>query len=127
MVGILVGAVLAGVVLYYATYDMRTLEEVKVCTANIQKTDIEPQLREYLKERLYWNAAVWMRNRRDFFTGSQQLDFGPVDTKVLGNARGIKDSSSSLEVYEAALKKFGMQRKPQPPSPADVQKAAPEK
>ena len=112
--GMIAGAIITTVGLYFAFFDFHVLEEIKVCRANIEKPDISPQLRECLKERLYWNVAVWMRHRRDFFTGSSRLDYGPIETNALGTARGIKDCSSSEEVYRGALTKFGMNMKPQP-------------
>jgi hypothetical protein len=108
-----VGSLLTAIgsfILQAKTSDVHVVEEVKICTANITKPDIAPQLREYLKERLYWNAAIWMHYRPDFFVGAQRLDFGPVDTKILGTARGIKDCSTSEEVYWAVLEKFRIQK-----------------
>lgn len=104
--GFICGAIIFSGLAYYAMFDSHTLDEFKVSYSNLKNKDISPQLREYLKERIYWNMAVWMRKRNDFFNGYYP-DFGPVNKEILGNVSGIKDCSTSKEVYEQAMKRHG--------------------
>ena len=109
LVGIVIGVSLASVFFYYTLYDMHALEEVKICIGNLEKEpkgEVQPQLREYLKVRLYWNALVNMRYRSDFFSESMKLDYGPVNQSILGSVSGIKDPISPDEVYRGAIQKF---------------------
>ncbi len=91
---------------FYVLGDRYAIEEIKVCEANLAYHNPSPQLREYLKTRLYWNAAHNMRYRDDFFTGSLKLDYGPVDTHILGEISGIKDAASPRDIYTMALARF---------------------
>ncbi len=107
--GLIIGISTTSLLFYFTLYDSHSIEEIKICTANLDfatEYNMHPQLREYLKERLYWNASMHMRYRADFFSQSMKLDYGPVDTSVLGFITGIKDSASPDEVYNDALKKF---------------------
>lgn len=85
--------------------DSHAIEEFKMCHVNLTthcSTNLTPQTREYLKERLYWNAAVLIP--AGFFP-DYQFDFGPVDESALNGITGIKDCSTSQDVYEYAMEK----------------------
>ena len=96
----------------YFAASYHPIEESKLCYLAL--TDhpdrLQPQTREYLKSRLYSNAANWVRP--SWMTG-WQLDFGPVDDTALGGVVAIKDASSSAEIYHAALTKHGITPKAQ--------------
>lgn len=78
------------------------IEEAKLCYAALTNPDLrlQPQTREYLKGRLYWNAAIWIKPS---WLDDWHLDFGPVEEKSLDGLRFVKDASSADEVYKAAL------------------------
>lgn len=96
---------------YFAT-SYHPIEESKLCyLALTEHSDrLQPQTREYLKARLYSNAAIWVRPS---WMAGWQFDFGPVDDTTLGGVVAIKDASSTAEIYQAALSKRGIAPKPQ--------------
>ena len=63
---------------------------------------VAPQLREYLKGRLYWNAAVWIPSG---WLSDLAIDHGPIDEKVLGSIAIAKDGTAPSDIYFAAMKK----------------------
>ena len=56
--------------------------EAKVCYAALTESNqtLQPQTREYLKARLYWDAAVEIRPG---WLDGWHIDFGPVDDGAL--------------------------------------------
>ena len=90
------------------------IEEAKICyNALIESpASLDPQTREYLKARLYSNAATWIRAG---WLDGWHLDFGPVDDTALAGLDPIKDAETTRDVYEAALRKHPHSAsKPQP-------------
>ena len=87
------------------------IEESKLCYLALREhsDELQPQTREYLKARLYWNADVWVA--KSWMSG-WQLYFGPVDDSVLGGLKAIKDTTSTAEVYRDVLIKYGITPKP---------------
>lgn len=79
------------------------LAEFKVHYANLEHADVAPQLREYLKSRLYFLACGLEPRHLD----GVRFDFGPVDKSVLSNASGIKGPDSESDIYSLALSKHG--------------------
>ncbi len=105
--GAAVGAVLTALVLWYvagARDFFHALEESRMAQLAlvIEKKTLTPQLREYLKGRLYWNAVVWIP--RGWFSG-MDIDHGPIDEETLGTIVIAKDGTSPDYVYRAAMKK----------------------
>ena len=96
---------------YFAT-SYHPVEESKLC--HLALTDhherLQPQTREYLKARLYSDAAIWVRPS---WMAGWQLDFGPVDDSALGGLIAIKDAASTPEIDHAALTRHGITPKPQ--------------
>ena len=96
---------------YFAT-SYHPIEESKLCYLAL--TDhpdrLQPQTREYLKARLYSNAANWVHPS---WMAGWQLDFGPVDDTALGGVIAIKDSTGTSEIYQAALTRHGVTPKAQ--------------
>lgn len=78
------------------------IEEAKICYTNLEQDpqSQSPQLREYLKARLYSASANYIS---EGWLDGWQIDFGPVDDSVLGGVYAIKNASETREVYEAAL------------------------
>ena len=62
---------------------------------------LQPQTREYLKGRLYWNAAHWIDDSS--MLEGWHLDFGPIDASALGGLGFAKDATGADEIYKAAL------------------------
>ncbi|MDD4869266.1 MAG: hypothetical protein PHR77_01805 [Kiritimatiellae bacterium] len=89
---------------------IHAMEEFKMSYFNLtlNATNLNPQTKEYLKERLYWNAVVYLKSNE---CPESTFDFGPVDESVLRHVTGIKDCSTSSEVYESAMKKHGQKGK----------------
>lgn len=80
-------------------------EELKVSVSNLTDSSgkLDPQLREYLKARVY--ALLDSGVRREWVNG--KVDFGPIDWSVLEGIRVIKDSASVDSLYESAMKSSG--------------------
>src|SRR6478752_7612349 len=92
-VGLCTGALLGFSVCYVwgcFTTSYHPIEESKLCYLAL--TDhperLQPQTREYLKARLYSNAAIWVRPS---WMAGWRLDFGPVDDSALSGLVAIKD------------------------------------
>jgi len=83
------------------------VEESKLCYLALKEhsDQLQPQTREYLKARLYWNAYAWVSPS---WLAGWQLDFGPVDDSALGGLKPIKDASSTAEIYRDVLTKYGL-------------------
>jgi hypothetical protein len=102
-VGVLIGfAACWGFGLFATHY--HPVEESKLCyhALTTEPEKLEPQTREYLKARYYWNAAVWVTPS---WQAGWLTDFGPVDDSLLVGLHPYKDASTSSEVYQAALRK----------------------
>jgi len=70
-------------------------DELKVCVQNLQNEELDPELREYLKARVYVlvNSGVkpeWV---------DSNIDFGPVDESVLD--LGVGKTNPSVSVYKS--------------------------
>jgi hypothetical protein len=77
------------------------LAEFKVDYANLEQTELTPQLREYLKSRLYFLASqLEPRDLQGF-----RFDFGSVDEKSLDGASAVKGPESNADVYAFAMTK----------------------
>lgn len=110
LVGLCIGIVLGGAASWsfgFFCTRYHVIEESKLCYSALtdHPDKLQPQTREYLKARLYWNADVWVS--RSWMAG-WHLDFGPVDDAALAGLQAIKDASSTAEVYRGALAKHGI-------------------
>lgn len=75
------------------------LAEFKIDYANLEQAKLTPQLREYLKSRIYFLASeLEPRDLQGF-----RFDFGVVDEGLLGGATGIKGPDSNADVYGLAM------------------------
>jgi hypothetical protein len=101
----LVGAVFsAGFIVGTFRHDERAwknpvMAEFRVHYYNLERTDLSPQLREYLKSRLYYLA--YRLDARDLI--GFRFNFGPIDEKLLGGATGIKGPETELDTYTVAM------------------------
>lgn len=80
-------------------------EELKLAVWNLEhsKQDVSPQLREYLKGRIYTLVAYGIRD--GWVDG--RIDYGRIDRKALGEISVVKGGESDDELYEAAMKIAG--------------------
>ena len=78
------------------------IEEAKISYYNLEEhwAGLDPQLREYLKARLYSASANYVN---EGWMDGWDIDFGPVDDSVLAPVYAIKNASPTDEVYQAAL------------------------
>ncbi len=84
--------------------EYQAIEEAKLCYLNLEKhsSEMSPQLREYLKARLYSAAANYIN---EGWLDGWNINFGPVDDKVLSPIYAIKNASDTEETYKAALQR----------------------
>lgn len=83
------------------------LSEFKVHLKNLEQANPSPQLREYLKSRLYFLACgMSPRDLKGIF-----FDFGPVDETLLRGFSGIKGPETEAEIYQQAMTKHGRKAK----------------
>ncbi len=84
--------------------EYRPIEEAKICYINLEASwgSLDPQLREYLKVRLYSAAANYVN---EGWLEGWEIDFGPVDDAVLSPVYAVKNASPTEEVYEAAMQR----------------------
>lgn len=107
LIGMVAGVILGsagtwGFGLFSTSY--HPIEEAKLCHLALSEhsASLQPQLREYLKGGLYWNASVWISPS---WLRGWGIDFGPVDESALAGISPIKDAASCEEVYRDALRK----------------------
>lgn len=81
------------------------LAEFKVDYGTLERDDVSPQLREYLKSRLYYLAC--QLEPRDL--QGVQFDFGAVDEKI--GLSGIKGPETDAEVYRMAMARHNQSRR----------------
>jgi hypothetical protein len=109
LIGLAVGtAATWGFGLFCTSY--HPIEEAKLCHLALSQhsASLQPQTREYLKGRLYWNASTWISPS---WLQDWDIDFGPVDESVLGGISFIKGPSTYEEVYRDALQKVPSPKK----------------
>jgi len=80
-------------------------DELKLAVLNLKHKDqdVSPQLREYLKGRIYTLVAYGIKD--EWVDG--RIDYGRIDRKVLGNVSVVKGGESDDELYEVAMKIAG--------------------
>jgi hypothetical protein len=102
--GVLFGAVLMYLARWYFVVPHYMIEEARMSRVALTHTQVplHPQLREYLKARFYWNAAVWAPRG---WLDPGPIDFGLVDELLLGGVPVAKDGSALADLRLAAIKK----------------------
>lgn len=106
--GLIVGIIVGYLVRWYQTpcFYVDSNEEFRFCNWNLEKHDkLQPQLREYLKARLYWTALAYVK--KGYYPEHSNFDYGPVDESLLEDIDCYKEVISHNEVYELAIKKHG--------------------
>ena len=80
------------------------LQENKVATDNLRlsATNLAPQLREYLKARVYCNINTFYPNGTAFLAQTD-WDFGPVDRNVLGKIFVFRDPNQIVWDWAGAI------------------------
>jgi hypothetical protein len=80
------------------------LQENKVAAANLKfySTNSTPQLREYLKARIYCNVNTFYPNTSGYLL-QKDWDFGPVDKDVLGKISVFKDPNQIVWDWPSAI------------------------
>jgi hypothetical protein len=93
----------------YRQFDL-ALQENKVAAGNLMinrafygGTNLSPQLREFLKARIYCNVYNYYPSDRGYLL-QKDWDFGPVDRKVLGAVGVWKDPHQKVWDWDAAVK-----------------------
>jgi len=95
-------------------------EELKFAVLNLEQhsSEMSPQLREYLKARAYTLLIGGIRS--EWVDG--RVDYGPVDSKVLGPIIAVKGPESNDDIYRLAMdvarKRNAEQAAPEQPLPA---------
>ena len=79
------------------------LEESKMARSVIQKDTINPQLKEYLKGRLYYNIHTKFPNDQAYRL-KEDWDFGKIDTIKLRGIEYRKDPSFHITPFQDACK-----------------------
>ncbi|HET6408622.1 MAG TPA: hypothetical protein VFG14_12125 [Chthoniobacteraceae bacterium] len=100
-VGIALGVAVGIFLIGNASWKAPIIAEFKVHHHNLQSENLEPQLREYLKSRIY--SLATLLESRDL--QGYQFDFGPPDTKILAGVSGIKGAETEIEIYQLAQRK----------------------
>jgi hypothetical protein len=86
------------------------LQENKVAAANLKAntdfyggTNLSPQLREFLKARIYCNVYNYYPSTSGYLI-RKDWDFGPVDRNILGTVGFWKDPHQKVWDWDAAVK-----------------------
>jgi len=108
VIGGLVGAT-AGVGIAVSKFaSAGQLNEFTVLHGNLASDQkLDPQLREYLKARLYY-VSMSLDPKQ---LAGRAIDFGPVDEAVLGKADPRTEIVSYAQLYQDALARHGAAKK----------------
>lgn len=103
-----VGAILMAFAFRAYLADQHALEETRLALLNLSKPEaaLAPQLREYLKARVYANAARWATAGS---LAGVKIDFGPVNMDILDGVSIDKDSPAWM-FYEDAMLVHGVRK-----------------
>lgn len=84
------------------------LSEFEVLHSNLASDrKLDPQLREYLKARLYY-VSMSLDPKQ---TAGRSIDFGPIDEAVLGQADPRTESVPYTQLYQDVLARHGAAKK----------------
>ena len=80
------------------------LQENKVATANLKfyGTNLTPQLREYLKARVYCNVSAFYPSTPGYLL-QQDWDYGKVERDALGHILVCKDPTGMVWDWQSAI------------------------
>jgi hypothetical protein len=88
---------------YKKGYFQAALEESKMAISVIQTDHTNPQLKEYLKGRIYYNIHTKFPNDKGYKL-KEDWDFGMIDTVQLRGIEYHKDPSYNIISFEDACK-----------------------
>ncbi|MEO7325658.1 MAG: hypothetical protein ABIW82_12585 [Dokdonella sp.] len=78
------------------------LEENKIAIVNLDHApNLDPQFREYLKARVYWNVRMFYPANPGYLI-QKDWDRGAVDEDVLGEVAAAKDPTVSILNWQNA-------------------------
>jgi hypothetical protein len=99
-IGLLVGSIFGSKQASFGA----ALNENKVAAANLKfySADLTPQLREYLKARIYCNVNTFYPNTSGYLLQTD-WDFGPVKRSVLGKILVFKDPDRIVWDWPSAI------------------------
>jgi hypothetical protein len=99
-IGLLVGSIFGSKQASFGA----ALQENKVAAANLKfySTNLTPQLREYLKARIYCNVNTFYPNTPGYLLQTD-WDFGPVDKGILGKVLIFKDPNQIVWDWPSAI------------------------
>jgi hypothetical protein len=84
------------------------LNEFTVLQSNLASgRKLEPQLREFLKARLYYVAMSLDPHQ----IAGREVDFGPVDETMLGKADPRTESVPYVQLYDDVMRRHGIVKK----------------
>jgi hypothetical protein len=84
-------------------YFQHALEENKVAIGNIDHSpSVDPQFREYLKARVYWNIAMYYPAKPGYLI-QKEWDRGPVNSALLGDVGAAKDPTIPVLTWQDAI------------------------
>lgn len=80
------------------------LQENKIATVNLRfnSTNVGPQLKEYLKARIYCNVFTYYPSTEGYLL-QKDWDFGPVDRETLGKIAVFKDPHQVFWDWPSAI------------------------
>jgi len=76
--------------------------ELRIHLQAYQDANDNPQLKEYLKSRIYFLVCLL----EDSDLEGCEFDFGSIDESTLGCLSGIKGPESQQEIYERAIEAY---------------------
>ena len=92
-----------------AQFDLALFEN-KIAAVNLNfdknyhgSTNLYPQLREYLKARIYCNIYNYFPSKQGYLL-QKDWDFGAVDRKLLGDVSVWKDPEAKVWDWSSAIK-----------------------
>jgi hypothetical protein len=81
------------------------LEENKLAVGNIDHLpNLDPQFREYLKARVYWNVRMFYPSSPGYLI-QKDWDRGAVNQSVLADAAAAKDPTIPILDWQSAVQK----------------------
>jgi hypothetical protein len=101
VLGSAAGYFVGGMAVFRKAWNDEVNAHLQVYRGNLLSRNVEPQLREFLKERLYCLTARIERGAIQ----SNDIDFGPVDYSVLGSAYACADGTWRGRTYQLAVEK----------------------
>jgi hypothetical protein len=104
VLGLTVGYFVGSLTAFHKAWNDEVNAALQIYRANLLSRNLEPQLQEFLKERLYCLTARIDRGAIQY----SDIDFGPVDYTVLGTAIPCADGTWRGRTYKLAMEKHSL-------------------